>query len=159
KGVHPARQIRPISEREWALFARNDLGIRVVTLAPETVPVRDIERLVNLGIRVCLGHSNADFETVQRALRAGATGFTHLVNAMSPFSSRQPGMVGAALLDDNSWCGLILDGCHVHFASAKVALKAKRAGKVLWVTDAMPPVGTDATEFELFGGKVTRTGN
>jgi N-acetylglucosamine-6-phosphate deacetylase len=68
-------------------------------------------------------------------------------------------MVGAALLDDQSWCSLILDGCHVHAATAKVALRAKRAGKVMWVTDAMPPVGTDETQFELFGGKVTRNGN
>jgi N-acetylglucosamine-6-phosphate deacetylase len=159
RGVHRAHAIRRISAAEWELFERTDLGTRVVTLAPESVPEPDIERLVELGFLVCLGHSNADFETAQRALQAGATGFTHLFNAMSPLSSREPGMVGAALVDEDSWCGLILDGCHVHHAAAKVALKAKRAGKVMWVTDAMPPVGTEDTEFELFGARVVRSGN
>ena len=159
RGVHPARAIRPIGEREWALFARTDLGVRVVTVAPETVPASDITRLGELGVLVCLGHSNADVDTVQRALQAGATGFTHLYNAMSPLTSREPGMVGAALVDERSWCGLILDGVHVHPATARLALAAKPAGKIVWVTDAMPPVGTDATEFELFGAPIVRSGN
>jgi N-acetylglucosamine-6-phosphate deacetylase len=91
-------------------------------------------------------------------LRAGATGFTHLFNAMSPLTARDPGMVGAALTDADSWCGLILDGCHVHAASAQLALKAKPSGKVIWVTDAMPPVGTDGDEFVLLGARVKRDG-
>lgn len=159
KGVHPSRWIRPLGEAEMALFERRDLGIRVVTLAPDAVTVGDIRRLVTCGVRVCLGHSDADFETTMKALEAGATGFTHLFNAMSPLTSREPGMVGAALLDEKSWCGVILDGCHVHDASVRLALSAKRPGKIMWVTDAMAPVGTDENAFELFGEKVTRSGN
>jgi N-acetylglucosamine-6-phosphate deacetylase len=158
KGVHRAHLIRPVGDAEWALFSRRDLGARVVTVAPEMVPPDDIARLVGLGVRVCLGHSDADYETVESALRAGATGFTHLFNAMSPLTARDPGMVGAALMDEASWCGLILDGCHVHRETAKLALKAKPAGKVMWVTDAMPLVGTDATEFELLGARIRREG-
>ena len=158
KGVHDPRFIRPLDDAEWAVLLRQDLGIRVVTLAPETVAPADIQRLVQAGVRVCLGHSNADYETVMAALDAGATGFTHLFNAMSPLESRAPGMVGAALLDERSWCGLIVDGFHMHAASARLALRAKARGKLLLVTDAMSPVGTDATEFELFGVPVMRTG-
>ncbi|MGL5360412.1 MAG: amidohydrolase family protein, partial [Shewanella sp.] len=90
----------------------------------------------------------------------GATGFTHLFNAMSPLGSREPGMVGAALASQSAWCGLIVDGHHVHPASARIALQAKPRGKVMLVTDAMPPVGmADEVSFELFGTQVLRVGD
>ncbi|MBE0363340.1 N-acetylglucosamine-6-phosphate deacetylase [Pseudoalteromonas ulvae UL12] len=160
KGTHSEQYIRPISEVEFAVYARTDLGIKMVTLAPENVSVADIKRLVSYGVKVCLGHTNADFETTQAALLAGADGFTHLFNAMSAFTSREPGVVGAALWDNNSWCGLIVDGHHVHPTAAKLAIRTKAQGKILLVTDAMPPVGTDLTEFDFFDGrKVIRTGD
>ena len=160
KGTHSEQYIRPISEAEFAVYARTDLGIKMVTLAPENVSVADIKRLVSYGVKVCLGHTNADFETTQAALLAGADGFTHLFNAMSAFTSREPGVVGAALWDNNSWCGLIVDGHHVHPTAAKLAIRTKAQGKILLVTDAMPPVGTDLTEFDFFDGrKVIRTGD
>ncbi len=159
RGVHAERYLRPISAAEWALYARTDIGVRVVTVAPELVSADDIATLHALGVRVCLGHSNADYATVQRALRAGATGFTHLYNAMSALTSREPGMVGAALLDPDSWCGIIVDGCHAHDAALQLALRSKPHGKVMLVTDAMPPVGVDADTFAFFGGTVRRQGN
>ncbi|MDP5211555.1 N-acetylglucosamine-6-phosphate deacetylase [Pseudoalteromonas tunicata] len=160
KGTHSEQYIRPISEAEFSVYARQDLGIKMITLAPENVSVEDIKRLVGYGVKVCLGHTNADFETTQAALQAGADGFTHLFNAMSAFTSREPGVVGAALWDNNSWCGLIVDGHHVHPNAAKLAIRTKAQGKMLLVTDAMPPVGTDLTEFDFFDGrKVIRTGD
>ncbi|MBD1584072.1 N-acetylglucosamine-6-phosphate deacetylase [Pseudoalteromonas sp. S16_S37] len=160
KGTHSEQYIRAISDEEFAIYERRDLGIKMVTLAPETVPLSDIERLIKLGVKVSIGHSNADFDTAMKALRVGADGFTHLFNAMSAFTSREPGVVGAALWDDNSWCGLIVDGHHVHSTSAKLAIRTKQRGKVMLVTDAMPPVGTDDMEFDFFDGrKVIRTGN
>ena len=122
----------------------------MITLAPETVSVRDISRMVDLGILVSLGHTNADFITAQKAVDAGATGFTHLFNAMSPLQGRAPGVVGCALLNDNTQAGLIVDGHHVDYASCQLAIKAKPAGGIFLVTDAMPPVGTDIKEFPLY---------
>ena len=120
--------------------------------------------MVELGIKVCLGHTNADFETTQKAIDAGASGFTHLFNAMSPLQGREPGVVGAALLNNNTSCGLIVDGFHVDYASCKLAIQAKPQGKVFLVTDAMPPVGTTQTQFALYdrtvyvdNGKLTST--
>ncbi|MFB2648238.1 N-acetylglucosamine-6-phosphate deacetylase [Shewanella mangrovisoli] len=160
KGVHPQGFIREITEAELAIFCRQDLGIRVVTLAPENVSPEVIRLLVESGVKVCLGHSNADYDTVVAALAAGATGFTHLYNAMSPLGSREPGVVGAAIESETAWCGLIVDGHHVHPAAARVALRAKPRGKVMLVTDAMPPVGMDdETSFELFGTQVLRVGD
>jgi N-acetylglucosamine-6-phosphate deacetylase len=154
KGAHIEKHIRPISLQEWQVLERKDMGQILVTLAPETVSTDDITRMVSLGIKVCLGHSNADFNTAQKALVAGADGFTHLYNAMSPIQGREPGVTGCALLNDQASCGLIVDGHHVNYDSCKLALKAKPAGKIFLVTDAMPPVGTNSIEFDLVGKKV-----
>ncbi len=164
KGAHSAEFIRPITDEEWQVLERKDIGKIIVTLAPETVAVEDIERMVSLGIKVCLGHTNADFATAQKAIDAGASGFTHLFNAMSPLQGREPGVVGAALLNDNTSCGLIVDGHHVDYSTCQLAIKTKPQGKVFLVTDAMPPVGTDDVEFAFFNrtvhladGKLTST--
>ncbi|MCL1079462.1 N-acetylglucosamine-6-phosphate deacetylase [Parashewanella spongiae] len=160
KGVHCAEHIRTISDKELALFMRKNIGKCVVTLAPENISADIIKELVQADVTVCLGHSNADYDTTLLALDAGAKGFTHLFNAMSPMTSREPGMVGAALYDEHSWCGLIVDGLHVHPLSAQVALKAKPKGKIMLVTDAMPPVGLeDDVSFEFFGQVIVRRGN
>ena len=155
KGTHCADYIRPISEAEWQIFSRKDIGHVIVTLAPETVSVGDIERMVALGIKVCLGHTNADYNMAQKAVDAGASGFTHLFNAMSALEGRLPGVVGCALLNDESSCGLIVDGFHVDYASCRLAIKCKPRGKVFLVTDAMPPVGSNKTEFALYDRMVT----
>ncbi|MDP2559536.1 N-acetylglucosamine-6-phosphate deacetylase [Psychrobium sp. 1_MG-2023] len=159
KGAHSAEFIREISEPEWAVLERKDLGLIAVTVAPENVSTDDIKRMVALGIKVFLGHSNADFSTAQAAVDAGATGFTHLFNAMSAFTSREPGMVGAALLNDSAVCGLIVDGHHVDYTSCKVALKAKPQGSLVLVTDAMSVVGTDIERFAFFDREIVRTGD
>lgn len=156
RGVHPAQHIRRLSAAELAVYSRTDLGIKVLTVAPENVSPQQIKQLVALNVIVCLGHSNADAATVQAALNAGARGFTHLFNAMSPLTSREPGMVGVALADADSWCGVIFDGHHLHPLAAKLALAAKPKGKLLLVTDAMSPVGTEQTEFAWSGGIVRR---
>ena len=150
KGTHCAKLIRPITTDEWKVLSRQDIGQVMVTLAPETVSSEDITRMVELGIKVCLGHTNADFTIAQQAVDAGATGFTHLFNAMSPLQGREPGVVGCALLNDNTQAGLIVDGHHVDYASCQLAIKTKPAGGVFLVTDAMPPVGCDMTEFPLY---------
>jgi len=150
KGTHAEEYIRPISDEEWDILERKDIGIILVTLAPETVSTNDIKRMVSLGIKVCLGHTNADYKTAQAAMNAGADGFTHLFNAMSPIQGREPGVTGCALLNDQASCGIILDGHHVDYASAKLALKTKPTGSIFLVSDAMSTIGTDQTEFSFF---------
>jgi len=150
KGTHPEEHIRPISDKEWQILERKDIGQIIVTLAPESVQTSDIERMVSLGIKVCLGHSNADYSTAQSAIDAGADGFTHLFNAMSPIQGREPGVTGCALLNDQACCGIIVDGHHVDYETVKLALKTKPKGTVFLVSDAMSTIGTDQTEFSFF---------
>jgi N-acetylglucosamine-6-phosphate deacetylase len=159
KGIHPGQHIRHISDNELSLFCRRDLGKVVVTLAAENVPCDVISDLVKQGVKVCLGHSNADIDTTLAALAAGARGFTHLFNAMSPLVGRAPGMVGAALLDDDSYCGLIVDHHHVHLRCCQLAIKCKGYNKIMLVTDAMAQVGGAQDTVEYFGSLITRHGN
>lgn len=159
RGIHPAKHIRSISDKELALFCRQDIGQVLVTLAPENVPVDVIKDLVSNGVHVCLGHSNADAETVELALEAGAKGFTHLFNAMSPLTSREPGMVGVALADSQSYCGLIVDFHHVHATACKLAIKTKSARKMMLVTDAMSHVGSDQVTLEYCNTQIVRQGD
>lgn len=151
KGVHRESVIRPLEERAVDLFSRRDLGVVVVTLAPETVPPGTIARLHEAGVRVCAGHTAATYDEIGRARTEGLSGYTHLFNAMSPMESRMPGVVGAALDDANGWCGIIVDGHHVHPASMRVAVAAKARGRMMLVTDAMPTVGAAEKRFVLNG--------
>jgi N-acetylglucosamine-6-phosphate deacetylase len=151
KGVHDAKYFHAPDRDELALLCAPHRGVRLLTLAPDQVPTASIGALVDAGVIVCAGHTAADYATTRAALAAGVRGFTHLFNAMTPFGSREPGVVGAALEDADSWCGIIVDGHHVHPASLRVALAAKPRGKLLLVTDAMPPVGADRPDYVLNG--------
>lgn len=143
KGVHDASKFKIIDEAAFELLTSLKAGRTLITIAPELTTPEMIARFVEAGVVVAAGHSAANYEQTKTALAAGLSSFTHLFNAMQPLTSREPGMVGAALEDANSWCGIIVDGFHVHPASLKVAHQAKAAGKMVLVTDAMPSVGLD----------------
>ena len=158
KGVHNAEKFRTIDESAFALLTSLKRGKTLVTLAPELTTPEIIHGLVEAGVTVAAGHSAADYEQTKTALAAGLSSFTHLFNAMTPLTSREPGMIGAALENADSYCGIIVDGYHVHPAALKVALAAKARGKMVLVTDAMPTVGAINKEFVL-NGEVIRSEN
>lgn len=155
KGVHDPTQFRVPSANELTLLASRNAGVTVLTVAPERLPADNLRTLIDAGVIVCAGHTAGDYAAIRGALDAGLRGFTHLFNAMSPLTSREPGAVGAALEDGRSWCGLIVDGHHVHPATLRVAIAAKAPGKMFLVTDAMPPVGADDPSFTLNGETIT----
>jgi N-acetylglucosamine-6-phosphate deacetylase len=144
-GVHDRTQIRPCNDADLAdLTHLCDLvtGCTLVTLAPECVPLAAISTLAQRGAVIAAGHTMAGPDDLAAAIDAGLTGVTHLFNAMAPMGSRAPGTVGGALADDRLWCSIIADGHHVHPASVAAAWRAKPAGKLLLVSDAMGPVGS-----------------
>ena len=155
RGIHAERFVRAPTEAELELLARPSRGVTLVNVAPEAVPTGAIARLRAAGVVVAAGHSTADYEATRRALDEGLDGFTHLFNAMTPFGSLEPGMVGAALEDRESRFGIIVDGHHVHPASLRVALAARGLDGAMLVTDAMPPAGTAMARFELQGRTIT----
>jgi N-acetylglucosamine-6-phosphate deacetylase len=155
KGTHDAGKFRVPDAAEIELVASLDNGVTVMTLAPECVSIDTIRALAARSVLLCAGHTAGSYEQIRAGLDAGIRGFTHLYNAMSPLQGREPGAVGAALEDPHSWCGIVVDGHHVHAASLRVALAAKPRGKVLLVTDAMPPVGADDHTYTLYGKTIT----
>ncbi|MGF1544263.1 MAG: N-acetylglucosamine-6-phosphate deacetylase [Parvularculaceae bacterium] len=148
RGIHDDDKIRPLSDDVVELLCAPRRGALVVTLAPECVDHAQISRLAAAGVRVCAGHTNATYDEARAALNAGVVGFTHLFNAMSPLQSRAPGVIAAALESD-AWCGVIVDGRHVHPAMLRLALRAKADGRFMLVSDAMPAVGADIDHFYL----------
>ena len=160
RGAHSAGMIRPPQDEDmdW-LCSLRDLPT-VLTVAPEHMAPGQIRRLGDSDIRVCAGHSNATCEQVLQAVSEGLQGITHLFNAMSPLTHREPGMVGAALDTSALSAGLIADGIHVDPVAIRIALAAKRGpGHVFLVTDAMAPLGTEMEGFELNGRTIRRDGN
>lgn len=158
KGVHKAEILRAVDEGAADLLTHPDLGVRLITVAPEKVGPGFIRALTDRGGLVCAGHTAGSYQDISLALRSGLRGFTHLFNAMTPMGSREPGVVGAALDSKNSWCGLIVDGFHVHPASMRMAIKAKPKGKIMLVTDAMATVRAPSDpgekSFDLYGQRL-----
>jgi N-acetylglucosamine-6-phosphate deacetylase len=162
KGVHCESKITAADQQALQLLKQLAcIGSSMVTLAPEVLPNGFIQTLSQAGVTVSIGHSNASYEVAQAALTDGVSGFTHLFNAMSPLTSREPGVVGAALNDANSWCGVIVDGHHVHPCTLNIAIAAKNnvksgKGKIMLVTDAVHTVGVNGDTFNLAGKEVFR---
>ena len=160
KGTHDPALIRPMDDADLArlVAARAALPNLLLTVAAETVTPAQITTLVQAGITVSLGHSDASYAVATAAFAAGASMVTHLFNAMSQLGNREPGLVGAALQSGTVSAGLIADGIHVHPAAIALALRAKAGQAPLFlVTDAMSQTGTDITDFTLNGRTITRS--
>lgn len=149
-GVHDKKHIRPLVDKELKiLLEKGGNVIKILTIAPEVVDKNYIKILQSKGIHVAAGHSDATYDQAIDAFRNGVSSVTHLFNAMSQFGSREPGLVGAVLDDDDVYASIIADGIHVHFSSLRVCKKTKKKNKLLLVTDAMPPVGKPGLSFKL----------
>jgi len=155
KGTHDHTKFRDLDRDAVAMLSSLGIGRTLVTLAPEETTPQTIAKLARSGVVVSAGHTNATYEEMKVAFDHGVTGITHLFNAMSPMTHREPGTVGAALDDERSWCGIIVDGRHVSPVVLRIALRSKRRDRFMLVTDAMPSVGAAQPEFMLQGKKIT----
>lgn len=125
--------------------------LSIITVAPELLIDGDlIEYLVSKNIIVSLGHSLADSEITAKAINKGASHFTHLFNAMTQLNSREPGMVGMALLDTKSYVEIIADGHHVHPSNLDLLARTKPLDKICLITDAIEATDTDQKIFKLW---------
>jgi N-acetylglucosamine-6-phosphate deacetylase len=115
--------------------------VKIITIAPELPgALRVIERCVTEGIRVNMGHSDATRSQALKGKRAGATGVTHLFNAMRPFHHREPGLAGLGLLDEDLFVEIVADGVHLDPEAVRLVFKAKPADRVLLVSDSVKGV-------------------
>jgi N-acetylglucosamine-6-phosphate deacetylase len=151
RGVHDAKHLRLLDTSLVSLLCQLRAGKTVLTLAPEMTTPDMIAKLAAGGVLVSAGHSDASFAETTASIARGLRGFTHLFNAMAPLAPRAPGIIGAALYDDATWCGIIVDGHHVDPVMLKLALRCKRHDRFMLVTDAMPSVGSAESTFVLQG--------
>ena len=157
-GVHRADRIaQPVAGDLEQLCELAGAGQSMVTLAPECVPAGFVRTVAASGVRISIGHSEASAASVMQAVADGATGITHLFNAMPPLSAREPGIVGAALAENRLTASLIVDGIHVDPIAVRAAFAAKGCERIALVTDAMPTVGASQDRFELVGRTIKLT--
>jgi N-acetylglucosamine-6-phosphate deacetylase len=152
KGIHDGTAIRkPSSDLVNSLIACAQKFPVLLTLAPECNDLKVVRTLLDGGVIVSAGHSNGTYEEAVAGFAAGIRVATHLFNAMSPWTGRDPGVVGAILDRPEVAAGIVVDGIHVHYASIRLAKRLKGEGLFL-VTDAVTPTGTSMNSFE-FGGQ------
>ncbi|AIX50573.1 MULTISPECIES: N-acetylglucosamine-6-phosphate deacetylase [Pantoea] len=151
KGTHNPALIRQPDPALVDYLCANADVITKVTLAPEQAGSEVIRQLSAAGIIVSAGHSNATYAEAKAGFSAGITFATHLYNAMSPFSGREPGLVGALFDSPDVYCGIIADGLHVNYANVRMAKRLK-GERLILVTDATAPAGAAIDKF-IFAGK------
>ncbi len=112
--------------------------VKIITIAPEMRgSFKVIEKCAEAGIKVNMGHSNATLRQAVEGKKAGATGVTHIFNAMRPFHHREPGLPGLGLLDEDLFIEVIADGTHLHQKTLELIFGVKRLDRILLVSDSV----------------------
>lgn len=113
-------------------------AIRSITVAPEMAGATElIRRIAGSGVIVNMGHSDALFSEAEAGFRAGATGITHIFNAMRPFAHREPGIAGFGLAEPEVYVEVIADPYHLHLETLRIVFRAKPAERILIVSDSV----------------------
>ncbi|MGW7885484.1 N-acetylglucosamine-6-phosphate deacetylase [Staphylococcus xylosus] len=156
---NPAYVQRPSVEKvqQFQEIANNQ--IKVMTFAPEVEGADETLSTLHDQINFSIGHTVATFDEVNEAVAQGAKHVTHLYNAGTPFEHRNPGLSGAAWLNDDLSTESIVDGIHSHPASVKIAYKQKGNKRFFLITDAMRAKGMPDGEYDLGGQNVVVKGS
>jgi len=137
-GLDKSSFIPPTADSLNKLVCGYEDIVKVITLAPELPGcLETIERARSLGIKVNMGHSDATYQQALDGKNAGATGVTHIFNAMRPFHHREPGLAGLALLDPDLYIEVIGDGFHLHPATLKIIFGVKPLNRIILVSDTV----------------------
>jgi len=150
-GIHPPGAIRHMTDQDAELltdFAEAYPGRLLLTLAPEEAEPAHLARLHAAGIILFAGHSQASGTELSRATDLGIRGVTHLFNACSQITARDPGVVGTALTDRRLVAGIIADGHHVDPGNLALASRMM-AGRLCLVSDSMSSFGSNLDAFTI----------
>ena len=151
KGAHPEHLLlTPSVDRFEKMWQASEGKIRLMTIAPELPEAEEvIAHAASLGVRVSLGHSDADSDAARRGVAAGAVSATHTYNAMRTFDHRNPGLLGEVLANDDLFAELICDGLHVAPNAVRIYWKAKGSERAILITDAMAAAGMPDGNYKL----------
>ncbi len=142
--------------RELGDLPTLEKGVHLTTLAPEIEGgIALVRELKKQNWIPSIGHTRADFATLEKAFEAGARHVTHLFNAMTGVHHREIGVAGWALTKDEISCEIIADGIHVHPQMLKFAFDNKPSDKLLIVSDSVAPTGLGDGDFRLWGEKIS----
>lgn len=152
KGAHDENKIVEI---DLELLEQVKHKVKLTTVAPEMWGNLDkIKAVCDMGIKVSIGHTAADYDTCCRAFEKGATHVTHIFNAMSPLNHREPALIGAAAENDNVFCEVISDGFHLHPSVVRLLYKLLGADRMVLISDAIAPMGVADGEYSSGGLQV-----
>jgi N-acetylglucosamine-6-phosphate deacetylase len=155
KGAHVESFIyKPVKKDVDSFLQKSKSIVKMVTLAPEECEDDIIRALMDNGIIVSAGHSNASYSRARHVFNMGVPAATHLFNAMSPLQGREPGMVGAIYDDPNVMSSIICDGVHVDFASIKISKKLM-GERLFFITDAVTTIKEGYYQHEFHGDRYT----
>jgi len=133
-------------------FGRSPMDRRLMTLAPEIAGgIELVSELARNGVRPFIGHSQADYECLDRAFAFGARHITHFPNALDPLHHRKPGAVAWGLLRDDVTVDCIADFHHLHPNMLRLLYKSKTAHRMALISDAIKPAGMGDGEFSVWG--------
>lgn len=148
-GAQPVEWLRIPDPSEYRPWYESGI-VRLMTIAPELPGSLDcIREGVSRGVRFSAGHTAADYAQVQAAAEAGLSQATHTFNGMPSLHHREPGPVGAALVDDRIFTEVIADGVHLHPAVVQLIVNTKGVDRTILVTDAMRAAGLEDGEYDL----------
>lgn len=150
RGAHNPAYLRSPQPYELEeLIGASRETLRQLTIAPELPGALEaVDVLVEAGVAVAIGHTEADFDLAQEAFDRGARILTHAFNAMNGIHHRAPGPLVAAFEDERVTIELILDGLHVHPDVAGMAFRSA-PGRVALITDAMAAAGASDGDYQL----------
>ena len=156
KGAQPEIYIRdPELEFIKKIKKLSDNKLKMVSIAPEKKGATEIIDYLKFNdITIAMAHSNATYDEAKNGINHGATVTTHLYNGMRDFNHREPGIIGASLIDKRVYCEIIYDRIHLHDGAVLIALKMKGTDKIILISDAMRATGLDDGEYELGGQNV-----
>ena len=157
RGVHQKQYINTINATYMNLFETLDRFPVMLTLAPECISIKQLKSLKKLGFKILAGHTDANYDQLEEAIKYGLDGFTHLFNAMGQISAREPGVVGSALDFDQTWASIIVDLHHVHPSLINLSYKQKPEGKLFFVSDSMATINHGEPSFELYDELVSES--
>jgi len=151
KGAHDEKYFLPLSKDNIdAIITATQGALKVVALAPELPDSEDvIKYLTSKGIKVMLGHTNANYQQTCDALNSGACGGVHVFNGMKGIHHRDPGCAGAVLLDKEAYVEVIADGIHLHPAILQLIYRMKGHNKMGLISDCIVAGGMKDGTYRL----------
>jgi N-acetylglucosamine-6-phosphate deacetylase len=156
RGAHPKVHAREYSWDEFLAWQEAAEGqVRVMTLSPEYPGAAEfVQKLVNAGVIVAIGHTAANASQIQAAVDAGATLSTHLGNGCHAILPRHPNYIWDQLAEDRLMTSLIADGFHLPPSTVKAMVRAKGIERCILISDVTSLAGVPPGRYETSFGEV-----